>query len=444
MPLTEIEPVLERFRTQYAAYKAIHPRLQLYALIDFASMSDDRPYALSDVIETMPRVSLYANTGLDNLSETGPVLVLCPEPQGVEPLRLIRVLLGLARRDSRLVSWLWVTHEVEPLVDHLQTLLHARLESDDQESWFFFHQPSYLPVLYRTLPDDIRRYMFGPCVAWWCLDFHGVLVELPGENLPIPTAWDVFPISENVEEKIYRVGAPAQVLAWLKRARPDVLDNSLDANEQFQRITPLVERAFEYGLTGKVDQGVYAASGLLYGRQYDEHPALQAVLTRFPDGGQTLIDAYMAVGQTVWREVAESARLRAAEVAAQDYHTEIMGRGYTFVRVQILNDTDIPRRKIELLSSSESYPCSAMLGDVDDRGFEAAAIEIASARVPVPGTPVTVKWIGPTGASSDEVVVTGELPRADGEGTAVVRFARNWRIYVSMHADEPKGAAWQW
>ncbi|MCP3726042.1 DUF4123 domain-containing protein [Paraburkholderia sp. CNPSo 3272] len=430
--------MLERFRTQYAAYKAIHPRLQLYALIDIAAIPDNRQYALSDIIETMPRVSLYANIGLDNLAETGPVLVPCPEPEGVEPLRLIRVLLGLARRDSRLVSWLWVTHEVEPLVDHLQTLLHARLESDGQESWFFFHQPAYLPVLYRTLPEDSHRYMFGPCVAWWCLDFHGALVELPGENLPIPTAWDVFPVPENVEEEIYRVGAPAQVLAWLQRARPDVLDNTLDANEQLQRITPFVGRAFGYGLTGKVDQGVYAATGLLYGRRYDEHPALQAVLTRLQKSRQTLIDAYMAVGDTVWREVGEAARLRAAEAAAQEYHASLMERGYTFVRVQILNDTDIPRRKIELLSSGESYPGSAMLGDVDARGFEATAIGIASARVPVPGTAVTVKWIGPTGASSDEVVVTGDLPRADGEGVAVVRFARNWRIYVSMHADELK------
>lgn len=48
------------------------------------------------------------------------------------------------------------------------------------------------------------------------------------------------------------------------------------------------------------------------------------------------------------------------------------------------------------------------------------------------------------GEDSDEALVTGELPRAKGEGLAIVKFARNWRVYVSMHAEEPTPKARLW
>ncbi|WP_231337584.1 DUF4123 domain-containing protein [Paraburkholderia sprentiae] len=436
--------MLDRFRDQYAAYKAAHPQLKLYALIDYAAMSGKWRYPLSDIIGTMPRVPLYGDTGLDDLAATGPFLIACPEPAGVEPLRVLRSLLSLAKRDNRFVSWLWTTHEVEPLVGHLQTLLHAWLGPDGEDAWFFFHQPAYLPVLHRTLPEETRRYMFGVCLAWWCLDYREALVELPGENLRIPTAWEAFPMPGNVVDALYHAGAPTQVRAWLQRARPEVLDNEVHSNEQLQQLAPLIEQAFGYGVTDKVDQGVYAAAGLLYGRQYDDHPALKAVLTQFGSGKTTLVDAYAALGDGVWQEVATTARQRAVEAAALAHQAKLRERGYVSMRLKVVNDTEIWRRKMELVPPSDSYLSSANLGEVDARGYEPTGIEIASARVPVPGTRVSVKWFGPMGESSDNAVVTGELPRAEGEGLAIVTFARNWRVYVSMHAEEPKPPVRPW
>jgi hypothetical protein len=446
MSLTKKDPVLDRFREQYTAYKAIHPHVQLYAMLDLSAMSGNWQYFLSDVIRAMPRVPLYRNTRLDDLAATGPFLIACPEPEGDEPLRVYRSLFGLARRDCRFVSWLWTTHEVEPLVDHLQTLLHARLEPDNEDAWFFFHQPAYLPVLHRTLPEETRSYMFGPCLAWWCLDYLGALVELPGENLRIPKAWEALPIPEDVVNALYQAGAPTQVRAWLQRARPEVLDDMVYANDQLQQVAPLVEQAFDYGLTGKIDQGVYVAAGLLYGRQYNDHPALQAVLSQFRSGKMALIDAYAALGESVWREVAATARQRAGETAVQAHQAKLRECRHAMLPVKVVNDTGIQRRKIELVTTDGLFTSRAgSLCDIDAAGFELPAeIKIASARVPVPGTAVTVKWIGPMGESSDEAIVTGDLPRAEGEGLAIVTFARNWRVYVSMHAEEPKPRVRQW
>ncbi len=444
MAFKQDDPLLVRFRDQYAAYKAAHSRAQLYALLDLSAMSGNWQHVLSDAIHSMPRVPLYGNTGLDDLAATGPFLITCPAPEGDEPLRAYRSLLGLTRRDSRFVSWLWATHEVEPLVDHLQTLLHARLGKDGENAWFFFHQPAYLPVLHRTLPEDTRRYLFGPCLAWWCLDYRGELVELPGENLRIPAAWDALPVPKEVVDALQRAGAPVQVRAWLQRTRPDVLDHTAYANDQLRQLAPLIEQAFGYGLTDKIDQGLYAAAGLLYGRQYDDHPALRAILAQYRSGKTTLIDAYAALGDGVWREVAVTAQQRAAEAAAQAYQAELREYGHASMRVKVLNHTNLRKRDIELQSTRGLFTTSTSLGDIDASGFEPTEIEVASARVPIPGTPVTVKWIGPMGENSDEAMVTGELPRAEDEGLAIVKFARNWRVYVSMHAEEPKPKARLW
>jgi hypothetical protein len=67
MSLTQNDPLLDRFRDQYAAYKAVHPQLRLYALVDFAAMSGNWQSSLEDIIKTMPRVPLYGDTGLDDL-----------------------------------------------------------------------------------------------------------------------------------------------------------------------------------------------------------------------------------------------------------------------------------------------------------------------------------------------------------------------------------------
>jgi hypothetical protein len=444
MAFRQDDPLLDRFSAQYAAYRAVHSRAQLYALLDVAAMPANWQYFLSDTIRAMPRVPLYRNTGLDDLEATGPFLIVCPAPEGDEPLRAYHSLLGLARRDSRFVSWLWATHEVEPLVDHLQTLLHAKLGAAGEDAWFFFHQPSYLPVLHRTLPGNTRRYVFGPCLAWWCLDYRSELVELPGENLPIPEAWDALPVPDGTVDALHRAGAPVQARAWLQRARPDVFDHGAYANDQMGQVAPLVEQAFGYGLTEKIDQGVYVAAGLLYGQQYDDHPALQSVLAQFRSGKAALIDAYAALGDGVWNEVAATARQRAEEAAAEAHQAKLREYGHATMRVRIVNDTPLHKRKIEIESTDGYFATSASLGDIDPNGFEPTERVIATARMPIPGTRVTVKWIGPLGENSDDAMVAGELPRAEGEGLAIVTFARNWRVYVSMHADEPKPKVRQW
>ncbi|CAB4048198.1 DUF4123 domain-containing protein [Paraburkholderia phenoliruptrix] len=444
MAFKQDDPLLDRFRAQYAEYRATHPRMQLYALLDVASVSANRQRLLSDTIGAMPRIPLYGSTGLDDLAATGPFLIVCPAPEGDEPLRAYRSLLRLGRDDGRFVSWLWATHEVEPLIEHLQTLLHARLGTAGEDAWFFFHQPAYLPVLHRTLPEGTRRYLFGPCLAWWCLDYRSELVELAGENLPIPDAWEALPVPDEVVDALHRAGAPVQVRAWLQRVRPDVFDDRDYPNDQLQQVAPLVEQAFGYGVTEKTDQGVYVAAGLLYGPQYDDHPALQAALTQFRNGKTALIDAYMALGDDVWREVAATSRQRAAEAAAEAHQAKLREYGHATLRVKIINDTPIRKRTIEIESTRGHFSTSASLGDIDPHGFEPTERVIAAARMPIPGTRVTVKWIGPMGENSDDAMVAGELPRVEGEGLAIVKFARNWRVYVSMYAVEPKPEARLW
>ncbi|WP_410831860.1 DUF4123 domain-containing protein [Paraburkholderia sp. SIMBA_030] len=399
---------------------------------------------LSDTLKTVPRFALYSDTGLDDLSQTGPFLISCPEPEGVEARALCNGLNGLTRSDHRFVSWIWTTHDIEPLIGHLQTLLHARLGPDDGDAWFFFHQPAYLPVLHRELPEPSRRYMFGPCLAWWCLDPRGELVELAGENLPLPAAWDAFPVPGEVVSALHRAGAPAQVRAWLQKVMPALLDRN-DANAQLQQLTPLAEQAFAYGITGKTDLGVYAAHGLQYGARYDDHPALQGVLTQFRAGDAALIDAYAALGSGVWKEVQETARQRAAEAAAQAHQDKLRKYGYAKVRTRIINRTEHRKWKVGLIADHGNIGFESALADELPGGvYSDEEIDLPAVNIPIPGTQAVVKWTGQAGReNSDEFVVTGELPRAEGEGLVIVQFARDFRVYVRMYAEEPKPAR-QW
>ena len=82
MAFKQDDPLLDRFHAQYAEYRATHPRVQLYALLDVASMSANRQRLLSDTIGAMPRITLYGSTGLDDLAATGPFLIVCPAPEG--------------------------------------------------------------------------------------------------------------------------------------------------------------------------------------------------------------------------------------------------------------------------------------------------------------------------------------------------------------------------
>jgi hypothetical protein len=433
------DSLLERFRSEYASLKAVHPQVRLYALIDFAAMSGIWQRQLSETLKAVRRFALYSDTGLDDLAETGPFLIACPEPEGVEPLALYNSLNSLTRSDHRFVSWIWTTHDIGPLIGHLQTLLYARLGPDDGDAWFFFHQPVYLLVLHHELPETSRRYMFGPCLAWWCLDPRGDLVELAGENLPLPAAWDAFPVSEEVMNALHRAGAPAQVRAWLKKSMPVLLDQT-SANVQLQQIAPLAERAFAYGITGKTDLAVYAAYGLRYGAEYDDHPELQGVLTRFRDARVPLIDAYIALGKGVWNEVQGTASRRVEEAAVRAHQEELRKYGYARMRVRVINNTEHRMRDVRLHIErgnviQESALCNTLPGAV----FSEVEMDVPHAAVPVPGTQAIVKWIGPAGwECNDEVVVTGELPRSKGTGLAIIKFARNHRVYITMLADEPK------
>jgi hypothetical protein len=333
---------------------------------------------------------------------------------------------------------LWSTHDIEPLAAHLQTLLQARLGPDGDDVWFFFYQPAYLEALHRSLPDEARAYMFGPCLAWWCINHREEMIELAGDNSPIPKALDALPIPEHVVSELQRVGSPMQVHAWMRRVRPELLNHLFHANKQLKQVSPHVERALAYGISRKIDLCTYAAYGLLYGERYDDHPALQAVLGGFAAKKTTLTDAYAAVGEDVWTEVAATAKQRAAEAATLAYQQEVRQLGKVSVRVWLVNDAGNGKRNVQLTTrDSRGTVTHASLGGIEESGIgHERGREIASAYVPVPGRQVTVRWVQ-YGECSYDTVVRGELPRAEGEGLAIVTFLYGGGVSISMHAEPP-------
>jgi hypothetical protein len=279
--------------------------------------------------------------------------------------------------------------------------------------------------------------VFGPCIAWWCLDAHGQLLELAGENMALPPAWEALPIPTDVVDSLYREGAPAQTRAWLKTSMPYLFESN-SPNVQFAQLIPTVNKAFGYGINDKVNLGVFAAFALRYGIGYDVHPALQNVLARFRDAKPTLIDAYAALSPDVWAEVQSTTKQRTQETAALAYQAMCRESGYAWMKVRLINEHDTQQKNVQLVPPEQSFRGPTNLGDISAGIYQPTRVDIPRVSVPVPGTKVTMKSIAPSGWEYVcDTVVDGELPQSEYEGFVVITFARNHHVYITMHAEEP-------
>ena len=449
MPFEMQNILLERIRHQYAEFKVKHVAVRLYAVIDWTVVPARLLQELDKALITIQRTSLYSNTGLDDLAKFGPRIIVVPEPDAGETQNLYQWLTTLNRQDHRIVTWIWATHEITPLIDHLQTLLHARFDTDGTEAWFFFYQANHLPILHSLLPDDVRRHVFGPLLAWWCTDVNDNIVELLGNNLALPTEWDYFPISAAVAEALSHASAPAQVLAWLAQHghAPQHLDG---INAELREVRALVERAASYSVTEKNDLGVYCAYAFQYGQNYDDHPALHIALKEFrakPDECQvfriipkTLLETFGALPVHVWDELKQALLRKYSAAAVCNYRSASRGYGYTTVAAHIVNRTGNTWSQFEMGTVFGSMVLrSVLVEELPGSTFsDSTTYDLGRVEIPVPGEKARFDYSNRNGLKYTlDVFVTGELPRANGEGVAIVLFANDRQIYVHMYADAP-------
>jgi hypothetical protein len=448
--------MLERFRVKHRELLAAHRQVHLYAVLDQAALSWSENQSLDPVLDTQQRMSLYAGSGLGNVEATGPVLLAMPDLRSVgaltsssfsthepTPADLFVRLLALARRNSDRVTWIWTPHEMGTLVEHLQTLLHARLGPDNEDAWFFFYQPSHLKVLHELLPDATRRHMFGPVHAWWTLDLRGGLVELAGESAPVPRAWEAFPVPADVVTALQREAMPVQVHAWLQKTRLK-LTGSLDRNGQVAEIAPLVKRALDYGLASKEDVVTFAVYGLRYRVDYDQHPHLQALLIDAAAQGRPLAHAYQDVSADVWRELAQDAQQRVDAQIGRARHEALKKVGHVRIRAHIVNTSGVAIQNLYFDPPRSSQAKRQYVGTVEGRMFGEVVLRKDDLLSPLPGEKLTLHWQEPVTFASGrgfasyrerELAVEGEVPLDDRSGLLEIWFGPYAQAMV-MHRDE--------
>lgn len=446
--------MLERFRAKHRELVAADTPANLYALVDPVAL---RWYEVPDRsrwLAPLQRMPLYAGSGLEGLEATGPVLLAMPDLRSTGTLTVSSFsahaptaadafvnLLGLSTRNTSHVTWIWSPHQMAGLVEHLQTLLHARLGPDDEDAWFFFYQPSHLRVLHERLPEATRRYMFGPIHAWWMLDRHRSLVELAGDSLPIPTPWEALPVPTDVVTALQRAAIPAQVHAWLRKTRLN-LTGIPSHNEQLAEIEPLVDRALNYGLAGKQDVQTFVVYGLRFKVDYDKHPRLQALLTDAAARSQPLEKAYRDVHHEVWSELAATARQRveASEICARQ--AAMKKAGHVRLRARIVNDTGgtIYGLVIELPRHAQRQ----FLGSIEGSPYRKSTLDKESVQSPLPGDKLILRWDESTAYGSGrsmctphrlELVVKGELPNDEKSGVLEIYFGKFGQAVV-LHKDD--------
>lgn len=443
--------MLERFRAKHRDLVAADTPANLYALVDPVAL---RWYEVPDRsrwLTPLQRMPLYAGSGLEGLEATGPVLLAMPDLRSTGTLTVSSFsahaptaadafvnLLGRSTRNTSHVTWIWSPHQMAALVEHLQTLLHARLGPDDRDVWFFFYQPSHLRVLHERLPEATRRYMFGPIHAWWMLDRHHSLVELTGDSLPIPTPWEALPVPADVVAALQRAAMPQQVHAWLRKTRLTLTGTPFH-NEQLAEIEPLVDRALNYRLAGKQDLQTFVVYGLRFKVDYDKHPRLQAPLTDAVARSQPLVKAYRDVHHEVWSQLAATAqqRVEASEICARQ--AEMKKAGHVRLRARIVNDTGgtIYGLVIDLPMHAQRQ----FLGSIEGSPYRESTLDKDAVLSPLPGDKLILRWDESTAYGSGrsmctphrrELVVKGELPNDEKSGVLEIYFGKFGQAVV-MH-----------
>ncbi|WP_051376861.1 DUF4123 domain-containing protein [Burkholderia sp. WSM2232] len=445
--------LLERFRAKrrelHEAAKSVH----LYALLDQGALTAAERRAVGD-LKGLRAVSLYAGSGLDSLEAVGPVLLAMPDVRNIEPLthfssadddpaadRFLR-LLSLAEGHVARVTWLWSPHDPCALVEHLQTLLHARLAADDEDAWFFFYYPSHLRVHHEQLPEATRRYMFGPVHAWWMLDWHGELVELAGEGLPVPRAWDVLPVPADVAAALQRAAMPAQVHAWLQQTRMNQ-PGALSYNRQLMEIAPLVERAQRHGLNRLADLAAFVAYGLRYRVDYDKQPQIALALADTASRGDSLVLAYQRVEADIWRELARSAEERVQARAERERGDKLKHVEHIRLSVRVVNASGKRLEFVYFVRDGKCRDDRQYIGSVPVELSEDVVVRKDDLLSPLPGARLVLSWdeiaFLPNGTGyrtpcEREVIIEGEVPLDENSGVLEIRFEKD-RQRVVMHRD---------
>jgi len=436
--LNSYDALLTRFRAKQEELEEAGQHPYLYAVLDRGGLTSPERHNLGKLAE-LEGVSLYAGSGLDSLEAAGPVLLAMPDMRDIGPLtytdfsngdspveRFVS-LLSLAKQHAARVTWIWTPHEADALVQHLQTLLHARLGIDGDDAWFFFYYPSHLKVLHGQLPEKTRRYVFGPIYAWWTLGVEGDLVELTGEGSEVPRACDVLFIPADVAAAIHREAMPAQVHAWLGQTRLNP-EAGRSYNAQLAEIVPLIERAHGYGLSRLMDLATFVVYGLRYRVDYDLHPQIVAAVADTVSKNEPLATAYRHVTVDVWLELAQSAQQREQVRRERERYDELKKVGHIRLPCRIANASGKSLRTVYFDLHGRVGAARQYLGAAIDDGV---ILQKGSLLSPLPGDKLVLHWddleVLPTGGilrvpRDHEITVEGELPSDDHSGLLEVRF----------------------
>lgn len=447
--------MLERFRAKHRELLAGGAEVNLYAMVDPSALSQIARQVRGKWMEPLQRMPLYAGSGLDLLEATGPVVMAMPDLRNTGTLTSRSVsdrdptaadafvrLLSRAAHDPAHVTWIWTPHDMGALVEHLQTLLHARLGPDDEDAWFFFYQPSHLKVLHEKLPEATRRHMFGPIHAWWTLSLRGTLVELEGYGTPVPAAWDAFPVPADVVDALQRAAMPMQLHAWLQKCRLGQA-TAFSQRASVAELVPLVSRAVEYGLTSKADIATFVVYGQRYKVDYDHHPALQALLTDASTRSHSLARTYRDVPPDVWAELAQTAQQRIDAQAASAWNAVLSKAGQVTLRVRVVNCTRAPLTGVFFDFPAKQEVPRHFVGRIDGSRYSEPAVTTDAVVCPLPGGELKLSWIETTEYSPGrymatprqaKLIVQGQLPVKRGAGVLEIRIGKFGQTAL-MHKD---------
>lgn len=243
--------------------------LTTYLLLDGAQIDDLLPQLHR--LQGSPSMHLlYCQTAYAEWAESGPVLVR------VEPDASLAQHFDAHWRATAGVR-LESTAEENVLVEHLRSLVHARLEGG-QTALFRFHDPRILSLWLEMLsPDERDRYM-GPVQCFYLPSGDGPTLAIARGGIPTePARYAEQPWLSLSADQLDRLSGAKQaafderLLKHLNTHFPDELSH-LDEPRRSQLARLCRESATRYGYSGADEVTRWSSLLLVFGGNFPEAP----------------------------------------------------------------------------------------------------------------------------------------------------------------------------
>lgn len=302
----EVESAWESWRERLLAQFEIHSEKELHAELYLLVDSRANP-GIDKLLPQVPGLtwaSLWQETVLESYADIAPYLIhidriAFSDPRDLQN-RLVRRLWkeGL---ELHMLTWIWSPLALESLSQHFRH--YCRYATPDKRAFFLHCYDNRILERLRAVWTEEQAHAFlSPCAELWYRDrgLSDVVWQNDASAVDLPISKEEV-LSVEQHKELLRLGLPDKFAMQLREMYGAILDSVSDTM-LFRRVSEQLGRAARYRIADDDALLNYVSKGLVISPGFDEHPVIQARLTRAMQGEMTYRDALTNIDREVLRQ----------------------------------------------------------------------------------------------------------------------------------------------